>query len=657
MVVVDEKDRSNETVAEKGALIPTEEKILNNDSSVDVLAESMKGLSVDPIGNLSKQFDQQLCLGREDEDEERGIIVRGNHRDDEVQLISRRLPGIPVESQYYSTEKEEEDVDTDEEGTIIRGDGKDEVELISRGPPGIPVESQHYSNVNNLVSTIQSSHPGTKRRHNQPVDPQSKGFKPHDVPDITTRAQNQLSGGNLKCAPRHGKATVRELIAEREQREQQQQQQQQQQQMYLMQQIQQSQMTSSVRQQPFMPSDPNQFAFGQPPPQQQPNIINGMNIPPESITISDDDDERLPSFDYEAIFKTLEESEEITGTAGLFSSQYPTEQNSATIPQPQQQTTEIPQTDLSCVAVRRERNQPSMSDSSTLDPRSPESGYQTSSSAPSSPKSVSSRRSWEEDQKFASSFEEELPAHVDEHLQLVDDWIREKQESESKLQQPSSCRFASTAQNPPAHPPAPPAPIAPCMTIVPPTTQQAPVQFPVSTCPNGQPGQPVVVSFVGASSGVYIPNKSCQQQSSGKGRPRNNRHITQTPTRPRMLLPKPAPQPAIQIIPTTVTGTHPPTQAPAIVTPATNQVTSGGTLQPSSQIMLQQAMPTDKNDTTKFAPIVPKTPQRGNLPKRFLVTKEGKCYYTQSNHFIDVFSLFTKEKTIQSHLKRNAVSF
>ena len=42
------------------------------------------------------------------------------------------------------------------------------------------------------------------------------------------------------------------------------------------------------------------------------------------------------------------------------------------------------------------------------------------------------------------------------------------------------------------------------------------------------------------------------------------------------------------------------------------------------------------------------------------MTEEGKSYYTQSNHlkhFIDVFSLFTKEKTIQSNLERNAVSF
>ena len=502
MVVVDDKDRSNETVSGKGSLIPTEAKILNNDSNVDVLAESMNGLAVDPVGSLSKHFDQQLCLGGEDIDEEKGIIVRGNHKDYEVQLISRGSSRYPVESQY-STGKDEDDEDTDEEGTTFYGDDKDEVELISRGPPGIPVESQHYSNVNNLVSTIQSSHPGAKRRHNQPVDPQSKGFKPHDVPDITTRTQNQLSGGSLKCAPRQGKATVRELIAEREQREQQQHQQH----MYLLQQLQQSRVATTV-QQSYVPSEPNQFAFGQQPPQQQPNIISGMNIPPDTVTISDDDDpERLPSFDYDAIMNTLVESELMT--TGLAPLQYPTEQNSVAIHQ--QQATEITQTNLSSVAVRRVRNQPSMSDSSTADPRSPESGYQTSSPAPSSPKSVSSRRSWEEDQKFASSFEEELPAHVDEQLTLVDEWIREK-ESEIEVQQPS-CRFASTGHNPP---PPPPTPVAPCVTIVPPTTQQAPVQFPVSTCTNGQSVQPLVVSFVGASSSVCIP-KSCQQPSPAKG--------------------------------------------------------------------------------------------------------------------------------------------
>ena len=557
MVVVDTVD--NENVMDKGDVVKCQEeiKILNNDgaTSVDDLAKAMNSLTVDPAEEVRERF---ICLGlqekKDDSDKEEDVIVYGDHRDDDIKLIGR-------------------------------------------GPPGIPTDSQHYlqrnsSHVGDLVCSIQRPRVGGKRSHNQPVDPQSKGFKPQDTSDIpvhvNTIAQNQLSGGSVKCAhPRQGKPTVKMLLQEQE-RKKFEQQQQQQQQLYMMQ-LQQQQV-------------PQQFAAAanQVPTQQlTPNnpINMGMNIPPETgLFYEAGDAERVPSFSDDDMNAILAQCEQLTQEVD--SSALHTEY---TGPAPQQTAQPAPETQLRHEGIRRVRNLPSMSES---DPRSPESGYHTSSPAPSSPKSPSSRYSFDEEQTLAPEMEERLT--------LVEEWMKDKemeekekntlnhahQQSQPSSWQPEQTPQVSTTIAPVTQP-----------TFMPPVQQATPVGNPpvISTC-----NPPVLL--VGVPN--IIPRQVPAPSSSGKGRPPNSSKGRQSgPVRQRVLLPKPAqPQTPVPTIPTTVTTAQTPVQTLNVNSSPLGVVQlPPGQSQAPGQVIYQQQSPS-KAEPTKFAPIAPKEDPQ-NLPR------------------------------------------
>ena len=105
-----------------------------------------------------------------------------------------------------------------------------------------------------------------------------------------------------------------------------------------------------------------------------------IEYPTDPISISDDDTERLPSYDIDTMLKILTDAEEMTQQAFK-------EQTVLPVNEIQKPT----------VNATQQRNHTNIS-TIQINPLSPESGYSTSS-APGSPKSISSRPSFsEEDQ-------------------------------------------------------------------------------------------------------------------------------------------------------------------------------------------------------------------------------------------------------------------
>ena len=547
MVVVDKVDKSNENVnINKSEVIKCEKemKILNSDCatcSLDDLTKGMKGLAVDPA-ELQKEFISLSLQEKEDESDDSDVIVYGDHRDDEV-------------------------------------------ELIGRGPPGIPTESLYYSQMNNtrvgyLVDSIQRSRAGGKRPHDEPIDPLSKGFKPqdlqpHEIRDINTVERNQLSGGSVKCGhQRTGKPTVKQLLAEKEQREKeelqkqmQQLQQPQSQQFYMVQ-----QQYSAMMQQVTQQQSANEMA----PHQLLPSNATGMNIPPDPLFLNDDEDEGIPSFDMNAALDLIRESEILTQEELAVELSAPIPQTTTNQPT----VLPAPETQLRHEGIRRVRNEPSMSESSVSDPRSPESGYQTSSSAPGSPKSPSSRpSSFDEDQKLAPEMEE--------RLSLFEEWMQEKEEkyknTSNKVQEPQSqqpsWQPAQSAQGPTTiHPVAQPAYMAPP--------------------PPPIPQQPAPMIIVGVPN--IIPRHVAPAAASGKGRPPNSSKGRQpSQVRQRAILPKPATP--VQTIPTTVTASQ-----TSNVNSGQFSVVQGASSQSSGQVIYQQQQCQSRTEPTKLTPIAPK---------------------------------------------------
>ena len=259
------------------------------------------------------------------------------------------------------TEKEEEDeeADSDEEGVTVRWDDIEDEKLISRGPPGVPVAAGSSSQPSYAPAMIKQTGGQMKRSFDEGPDPFSKGFRP----------ATHLSGGSVRP---NKPLTVAQLLNQKEQEQR-------------------ARLEQELQAQQW-----NCFAQMTAPPQ-HPSAVQNYNIPPEPVNLQNPNEE----IDVDAILQLIEESEAQT--------QQP--QPPQTSPQPPVQTAGEIQPNV----VLRERT-------TSVNPATPDTGYDSALSPGSVQSDKSSRRSSQEQELEWEIIEEFLEAQgyrTEEEVQRV----------------------------------------------------------------------------------------------------------------------------------------------------------------------------------------------------------------------------------------------